>query len=200
MTEFTRQVLRDRATALRADSRFKVDYQSSEPRCSVRRNVILNHLRRLFDTVGSIRNREALRQYFDGYLDVTPCTPDGHPTIDIFADDFSTSTSSTGNSADSTNLSKENTMNSNLKPITISTQVLINGVPAKQFTSTELYNQITQQQAVIKDLEAVDPKPQRLQADIKARKDGIKALVDYMDKVDADANGTTGGVSSGTAD
>lgn len=78
----------------------------------------------------------------------------------------------------------------NTPAIALSTQVLINGVPAKQFGNDALYGLITQQQAAIKELEAVNPKPARLQADIAQRKEGIEALVKYMDAVDAEKAAT----------
>lgn len=71
------------------------------------------------------------------------------------------------------------------KPATIKieTQVLINGTPANNFTVDELYAKISEQQKAIKDLEAIDPKPQRLVKEIAARQDGVAELVKYIDSL-----------------
>jgi glycerol-3-phosphate dehydrogenase (NAD(P)+) len=55
--------------------------------------------------------------------------------------------------------------------------VLINGVPAKQFSVDQLYANISDQQAAIKKLEAIEPKPKRLEKEIAARKAGVRTPI-----------------------
>lgn len=68
--------------------------------------------------------------------------------------------------------------------IEVKTVVRINNRDAKTYSKGELYSMIADQQAAIKTLETVDPKPKSLVAEIDKRKKGIDDLVAYMDSLD----------------
>lgn len=81
---------------------------------------------------------------------------------------------------------KEITMSTSDKEITVTTQVLINGVPAKGFTDAQIYDLIAQQEGKIAELDAIKNKPKRLKEEIAKRQAGIDALVKHLDGEAAD--------------
>ena len=80
------------------------------------------------------------------------------------------------------------TTNTMSKAITITTQVNINGVNADNYTDAQLFDLIRQQETEIKNLRALDNKPQALLREITTRQVGIDALVSFMNERDAKLN------------
>lgn len=80
---------------------------------------------------------------------------------------------------------KETIMNSaatsTSTPITVTTQVLINGKLASQYSDADLFQSIAFQEKAIKELDGIENKPASLVDEIAARKAGIQALVTYLD-------------------
>ena len=74
------------------------------------------------------------------------------------------------------------------KAITVTTQVNINGVNADNYTDAQLFDMIRQQETEIKNLHALDNKPQALLREITTRQVGIEALVSFMNERDAKLN------------
>ena len=66
-------------------------------------------------------------------------------------------------------------------PITVTTQVLINGKLASQYSDADLFQSIAFQEKAIKELDDIENKPTSLVDEIAARKAGIQALVTYLD-------------------
>lgn len=66
-------------------------------------------------------------------------------------------------------------------PITVTTQVLINGKLASQYSDADLFQSIAFQEKAIKELDDIENKPASLVDEIAARKAGIQALVTYLD-------------------
>lgn len=66
-------------------------------------------------------------------------------------------------------------------PITVTTQVLINGKLASQYSDADLFQSIALQEKAIKELDDIENKPASLVDEIAARKAGIQALVTYLD-------------------
>lgn len=66
-------------------------------------------------------------------------------------------------------------------PITVTTQVLINGRLASQYSDADLFQSIAFQEKAIKELDDIENKPTSLVDEIAARKAGIQALVTYLD-------------------
>ncbi len=66
-------------------------------------------------------------------------------------------------------------------PITVTTQVLINGKLASQYSDADLFQSIALQEKAIKELDGIENKPASLVDEIAARKAGIQALVTYLD-------------------
>jgi hypothetical protein len=85
----------------------------------------------------------------------------------------------------STPTTKENTMS---KAITVTTQVNVNGVNADNYTDSQLFDMIRQQENEIKFLQALTNKPQSLLREIDARQAGIDSLVSFMNERDAKLN------------
>lgn len=65
--------------------------------------------------------------------------------------------------------------------IEITTKTLINGVDISTYSDAQIYEIIAEQEQVIVKLEQINAKPKKLVAEIEKRRDGIKALVDYLD-------------------
>lgn len=78
----------------------------------------------------------------------------------------------------STNTTKENPMNQALK---ITTRTYVNDRPLDGMPKADIYNLIAEQEARIRDLEAIQNKPKMLSDEISERKAGIQALVNYLD-------------------
>ena len=74
------------------------------------------------------------------------------------------------------------------KAITVTTQVNVNGVNADNYTNAQLFDMIRQQETEIKNLRALDNKPQALLREITTRQVGIEALVSFMNERDAKLN------------
>lgn len=66
-------------------------------------------------------------------------------------------------------------------PITVTTQVLVNGKLASQYSDADLFQSIAFQEKAIKELDGIENKPASLVDEIAARKAGIQALVTYLD-------------------
>lgn len=66
-------------------------------------------------------------------------------------------------------------------PITVTTQVLINGKLASQYSNADLFQSIALQEKAIKELNGIENKPASLVDEIAERKAGIQALVTYLD-------------------
>lgn len=66
-------------------------------------------------------------------------------------------------------------------PITVTTQVLINGKLASQYSDADLFQSIAFQEKAIKELDGIENKPASLVDEIAAREAGIQALVTYLD-------------------
>lgn len=66
-------------------------------------------------------------------------------------------------------------------PIIVTTQVLINGKLASQYSDADLFQSIAFQEKAIKELDDIENKPTSLVDEIAARKAGIQALVTYLD-------------------
>ena len=71
------------------------------------------------------------------------------------------------------------------KAITVTTQVNVNGVNADNYSDAQLFDMIRHQEDEIKNLQALANKPQSLLREIKARQEGIDALVNFMNERDA---------------
>lgn len=69
--------------------------------------------------------------------------------------------------------------------IKIETKTFVNGVDISSMEDAAIYQLIATQEAEIAELEKIQTKPKKLQAEIDKRRDGIKALVDYLDSADA---------------
>lgn len=81
---------------------------------------------------------------------------------------------------------KETTMSAiQTTPITITTQVLVNGTSAANYDDARLFAMIAQSEAEINVLKAIESKPAALNKQIVKLQAGIAALVEYMDKRDA---------------
>lgn len=65
--------------------------------------------------------------------------------------------------------------------IDITTKTLVNGVDIKELSDSAVYDLIASQEAAIAELEKINAKPKKLVAEIAKRKDGINALVAYLD-------------------
>lgn len=78
---------------------------------------------------------------------------------------------------------KETPMNNaaTTSPITVTTQVLINGRLASQYSDADLFQSIAYQEKAIKELDGIENKPASLVDEIAERKAGIQALVTYLD-------------------
>jgi len=74
------------------------------------------------------------------------------------------------------------------KAITVTTQVNVNGVNADNYTDSQLFDMIRQQENEIKFLQALTNKPQSLLREIDARQAGIDSLVSFMNERDAKLN------------
>ena len=80
------------------------------------------------------------------------------------------------------------TTNTMSKAITVTIQVNVNGVHADNYTDAQLFDMIRQQETEIKNLRALDNKPQTLLREITTRQVGIEALVSFMNERDAKLN------------
>ena len=69
----------------------------------------------------------------------------------------------------------------NANPIEVVCKTFINGQEAKNYSTSQLYDLIAEQEAAIKKLEALENKPKKLLKEIEERKAGIQLLVDYID-------------------
>lgn len=72
------------------------------------------------------------------------------------------------------------TMNTNTA-IEITTKTLVNGVDVSSMSDSTIYDLIASQEAKIKELELIETKPKKLVAEITKRREGIAALVAYLD-------------------
>lgn len=70
-------------------------------------------------------------------------------------------------------------------PITITTQILVNGTSAANYDDAKLFAMIAQSESEINVLKAIENKPVALNKQIVKLEQGIAALVEYMDKRDA---------------
>lgn len=66
-------------------------------------------------------------------------------------------------------------------PITVTTQTLVNGKNIADMEDSAIYALIAGEEAKIRELEAIEAKPKRLQNEIAKRKAGIAALVAHLD-------------------
>ena len=71
--------------------------------------------------------------------------------------------------------------------LTLTTKHYINGTDIASLSNSQIYNLITQQEAAIKDLEAIANKPNSLTKEIADRKASIQTLVDFLNDRDAKA-------------
>lgn len=85
---------------------------------------------------------------------------------------------------------KEKTTMSNVQEATatpvieIKRVVRINGRDADTYSKSHLWDMIAAQQAAIKTLEAIDPKPASLKREINKRINGVNDLVEYLDSLE----------------
>ena len=186
--------LTELAQALLDSSDFCKEYRHNYSEYGVnRRNEIVRTLDDLGFDKPDIEDREQLRRYFDdlwhlpeaqyraafadwGHIDTVyfeigsklPYRDSGPWCTDPLPLPITPKETIMNNAATST-------------PITVTTQVLINGKLASQYSDADLFQSIAFQEKAIKELDGIDNKPASLVDEIAARKAGIQALVTYLD-------------------
>ena len=71
--------------------------------------------------------------------------------------------------------------------ITLTTKHYINGTEVSTLSNAQIFKLIADQEAAIKDLEAITNKPNSLTKEIADRKAGVQTLVDFLNDRDAKA-------------
>ena len=187
----TPQQMRDNLLALENDgifySKFMNCYKTEQVNAYAAREEIRLASLRLKLAKATPAEREEMRLYLEGHYALKPSNG--------FSERSSTNLPNRQNlchqpqpptpaPATTTN-TKENTMS---KAITVTTQINVNGVNADNYTDAQLFDMIRQQENEIKNLQALDNKPQALLREIKTRQEGIDALVSFMNERDAKLN------------
>lgn len=80
---------------------------------------------------------------------------------------------------------KDTDMTTTKTPIQITTKTFANGEDISTMADSAIYDLIARQEADIKELEKIEAKPKKLVAEIAKRKEGIAALVAYLDSKEA---------------
>lgn len=179
---------------------FLAIYDMTDRDASDARNLIQRHLRRLKLPEGCIADREAMRFYFEDrynletkYTCVKAATfdlvgpkakkADTQPTTVMVAnvDNIDTLVAAVRSKLQTT-FPEHKAMNTNI--LTLTTKHYINGTDIASLTNSQLYQMIAQQEASIKDLEAIANKPNSLTKEIADRKASIQTLVDFLNSRD----------------
>lgn len=165
------------------------------------RNLIQMHLRRLNLREGSIQDRESMRLYFeDRYNLETKYSAVKTPTFDLVGPKAkkaetqpTTATVANVDNIDTlvaavrsklqTIFPEHKAMNTTI--LTLTTKHYINGTDISTLSNSQLYQMIAQQEASIKDLEAITNKPNSLTKEIADRKASIDTLVAFLNDRDA---------------
>ena len=127
--------------------------------------------------------REALRLYFeDRYnLRAKPRNQVG-PYPGLFKKASQPTTAKVATSTSTQSFPEHKAMTTIL---TLTTKHYINGTDISTLSNSQIYNLIAQQEAAIKDLEAITNKPNSLTKEIADRKASIQTLVDFLNNRDA---------------
>ena len=151
---------------------------------TVREEIRLASLR-LKLTATAPAEREEMRFYFEERYDLKPCNVFSERSATNLLDESAKPLPPAPKSAKTSPTPTTNTMS---KAITVTTQVNVNGVNADNYTNAQLFDMIRQQETEIKNLRALDNKPQALLREITTRQVGIEALVSFMNERDAKLN------------
>ena len=180
------------AQILLHDEEFRQSYRYSISKYGLNRR---NDIKRALEAHGyntEKEDREQLRRYFDKLWRL-PDAEYGNENADL-TDAYNTvyfELTGMGqvpyrdalNSINPINPTAPITMNNaaTSTPITVTTQVLINGRLASQYSDADLFQSIALQEKAIKELHGIENKPTSLVDEIIARNIGIQALVTYLD-------------------
>ena len=175
-------------------------YEFDKDACLVRLFINENLLRLRLPT-GKPSYREALRLYFEDRYDLptkTSSTMRPYPGLFEKAPEPTTTevaTVATVQDSPATAPCSKQTqpqpfpeykaMNTSI--LTLTTKHYINGTNIASLSNSQIYNLIAQQEAAIKDLEAIANKPNSLTKEIADRKASIQTLVDFLNDRDAKA-------------
>ena len=159
-------------------SKFMNCYKTEQVNAFAAREEIRLASLRLKLTATAPAEREEMRFYFEERYNLKPCNVFSERSATNLLDESAKPLPPTPTPA-------TNTMS---KAITVTIQVNVNGVHADNYTDAQLFDMIRQQENEIKNLRALDNKPQTLLREITTRQVGIEALVSFMNARDAKLN------------
>lgn len=175
------------------DAFMKLYESGSDNDASFVRLTISEHLYRLrlglrFSN-GRRSHREALRLYFEDRYELPTKTRNTvQPYLGLFEKAPEPTTTKVATVQDSPNTQsfpEYKAMTTSI--LTLTTKHYINGTDISSLSNSQIYNLIAQQEAAIKDLEAITNKPNSLTKEIADRKASIQTLVDFLNDRDAKA-------------
>ena len=167
------------------DAFMKLYEFGSDDDASLVRFTIKSNLLRLRLPARRRGYRESLRLYFeDRYnLRTKPCNQT-EPYPGLFKKASQPTTAKVATPTSTQSFPEHKAMTTIL---TLTTKHYINGTDIASLSNSQIYNLIAQQEAAIKDLEAIANKPNSLTKEIADRKESIQTLVDFLNDRDAKA-------------
>lgn len=126
-----------------------------------------------------IEDRDQLRRYFDDRYDIPQTELNKYAHIPSVWRSVPSEAALAPTSTPTPTFIQEPIMAKT--PIEITTKTFVNGTDVKDMTDAQVYDLIAQQEAAIKELEKIEAKPKKLVAELARRREGITALVEYLD-------------------